>query len=145
MSYPYVWQNDNNTGIKGPTPKTQEVKSEGGLETTSIFYTGFEDNDYKTLIRSSIQRILLTKPGERVMLPDFGCDLDKYIFEPNDSLLELQVRNEITNAITKWEPRITLKNITVTVNNNALLISIPYIINGKGVEDMVNYVVREKS
>lgn len=71
-------------------------------------------------IKSDLLALLLTEPGERVMLPEFGTSLKKFIFEPNDSGLLEQVRNEIARAISIWEPRIAVQNIEVTNGTDVL-------------------------
>ena len=65
-------------------------------------------------IKSDLLQLLLTNPGERVMLPEFGTPLRKLIFEPNDSTLEFTAKQMISAAIAKWEPRIVVSNISVT-------------------------------
>jgi phage baseplate assembly protein W len=65
-------------------------------------------------VRSDLLVLLLTNPGERVMLPEFGTPLRSLLFEPNDPTVELQARNMIIKSIAQWEPRITIKNITVS-------------------------------
>lgn len=67
-------------------------------------------------IKADLLQLLLTNPGERVMLPEFGTPLRKLIFEPNDSVLELTAKQMIANSITKWEPRIVVSGISVTAN-----------------------------
>lgn len=67
-------------------------------------------------IKADLLQLLLTNPGERVMLPEFGTPLRKLIFEPNDSILETTARQMIADAILKWEPRIVVSNISVTSN-----------------------------
>ena len=71
-------------------------------------------------IKSDLLALLLTEPGERVMLPDFGTSLKKFIFEPNDSSVLEQIRNEIARAISIWEPRIAVQNIEVTNGNDVV-------------------------
>jgi phage baseplate assembly protein W len=71
-------------------------------------------------IKSDLLALLLTEPGERVMLPDFGTSLKKFIFEPNDSSVLEQIRNEIARAISIWEPRIAIQNIEVTNGNDVI-------------------------
>lgn len=66
------------------------------------------------LIKADLLQLLLTEPGERVMLPDFGTSLKKFIFEMNDTSVLEQVREEIANAIGTWEPRIAVQDIEVT-------------------------------
>ena len=65
-------------------------------------------------IKSDLLVLLLTEPGERVMLPGFGTPLKKFIFEPNDPSIVEDVRNTIIQSIRNWEPRIRVTNIQVT-------------------------------
>jgi phage baseplate assembly protein W len=65
-------------------------------------------------IKADMLQLLLTNPGERVMLADFGVPLRKLIFEPNDVGLEIQARNMIVEAINKWEPRVVLQQVQVS-------------------------------
>lgn len=68
-------------------------------------------------IKSDLLVLLLTKPGERVMLPDYGTPLDQFIFEPNDQSVVDQVKEVISRSIKMWEPRIAVSNIEVTNTN----------------------------
>ena len=65
-------------------------------------------------IKSDLLALLLTEPGERVMLPSFGTPLKKFMFEPNDPTLVENVRNAIIDSIRTWEPRIQVTDIQVT-------------------------------
>lgn len=67
-------------------------------------------------IKSDLLQLLLTNPGERVMLPEYGTALRKLLFEPNDPTLAEQARNMIINSISRWEPRIAVQNIEVSTN-----------------------------
>lgn len=62
-------------------------------------------------IKADLLQLLLTNPGERVMLPEFGTPLRELIFEPNDEALEIDAVRMIGNAINTWEPRIEISNI----------------------------------
>ena len=65
-------------------------------------------------IKADLLQLLLTNPGERVMLPNFGTPLRKLFFEPNTAGLEIEAERLIAEAINTWEPRIEVQNITVT-------------------------------
>jgi phage baseplate assembly protein W len=67
-------------------------------------------------VRESISIILRTQPGERVLQPDFGCELGRYLFEPNNTSTLRLIQEEVKRAITRWEPRVNLSNIQVTIN-----------------------------
>lgn len=64
-------------------------------------------------IRADLLILILTNPGERVMLPTFGVPLNQYIFNPNDPTTAEAVREAIIRAINAWEPRITIEEIEV--------------------------------
>lgn len=65
-------------------------------------------------IKADLLQLLLTNPGERVMMPTFGTPLRRLMFEPNDKALTIQAKQMIANAIIQWEPRIVITNIEVT-------------------------------
>lgn len=65
-------------------------------------------------VKADLLVLLLTEPGERVMLPEFGTPLKRFLFEPNDSEIVSDVREAISNAIRTWEPRIAVSNIEIT-------------------------------
>jgi phage baseplate assembly protein W len=65
-------------------------------------------------IKSDLLILLLTNPGERVMLPDFGTPLRELVFEPNDDALQEKAREMIIKSIRTWEPRITVDQISVS-------------------------------
>lgn len=64
-------------------------------------------------IRESIQIILSTEPGERLMLPDFGAGLKKYLSEPNTISTHRLMEESIHYALVVWEPRVKLQSIDI--------------------------------
>src|SRR5690348_10804036 len=76
-------------------------------------------------IYQSIWMILTTAPGERVMRSDFGCGIHNLVFENFGDAMIGQVRNEVAQALAKWEPRIDVLGIDVKTDQsepNLLLI-----------------------
>lgn len=65
-------------------------------------------------IKADLLQLLLTNPGERVMLPEYGVALRKLIFEPNDIVLAAEAKIMIAKAIQRWEPRIDVQGIQVS-------------------------------
>tara|TARA_R110000751_G_scaffold305730_1_gene422554 strand:+ start:476 stop:859 length:384 start_codon:yes stop_codon:yes gene_type:complete len=63
-------------------------------------------------IRSDLLHLLLTNKGERLYLPDFGSDLKKYIFEPNDSITHEQIRDNLNESIKRYIPNLIINNIS---------------------------------
>jgi phage baseplate assembly protein W len=58
--------------------------------------------------------LLLTKKGERYYEPDYGTDLEKFIFEPNDGITSSDIIDDIKNTVALYLPNISIKNVTFT-------------------------------
>jgi len=72
-------------------------------------------------IKADLLQLLLTNPGERVMLLEYGTPLKELFFEPNDVTIQETARAMIVNSINQWEPRIVVEQIEVgTIDPNAL-------------------------
>jgi phage baseplate assembly protein W len=65
-------------------------------------------------IKNSIKNILLTSKGERPFNPFFGCSLRNYLFELAGPDTESSMREEIYQAIEDHEPRVKIKEVTIT-------------------------------
>jgi phage baseplate assembly protein W len=74
------------------------------------------------LIRQSIEAILDTEPGERVMLPTFGCGLRRYLMRPNTPATRTSMRQEITDSLARWEPRVQVTEVAVTPGDDPALV-----------------------
>ena len=59
-------------------------------------------------VRQSILLLLSTRPGERVMRPEYGCDLHRLVFAPNDDTTAGLVIHYVQRALERWEPRIEI-------------------------------------
>jgi phage baseplate assembly protein W len=66
------------------------------------------------LVRQSIETILDTEPGERIMLPGFGCGLRRYLMAPNTVSTRAAIQQDVDAALSTWEPRIRLVEVSVT-------------------------------
>ena len=62
-------------------------------------------------IASSLEVLLGTMRGERVMLPQYGCNLDELIFETLDTRMKTLMADKIESAILYHEPRIELEKV----------------------------------
>lgn len=92
--------------------------------TGRIKTSSYEDN-----VAESIKTIVLTKKGERMMKPDFGCNISQYMFDILDVTTLKQVELEIEESIKKWEYRI--QNLQVQVQEDSeyegqLIINVQY-------------------
>ena len=64
-------------------------------------------------IREMIRVVLLTEPGERLFLPEFGGGVGRFLFEPNTVATRRLVQERIEEAMKRWEPRVALESVTV--------------------------------
>ena len=62
-------------------------------------------------VRSSLEILLCTAVGERIMQPTYGCDLKKLLFEPLDTALKAYIEDMLKTAILYHEPRIRLDDV----------------------------------
>ena len=82
-------------------------------------------------IEQSIRIILGTRPGERVMRPEFGCRAQELLFEPRTVATESLMKRYVTGALRRWEPRINVQTVSVFTGaemDGALLVEINYLI-----------------
>ncbi len=92
--------NKNKTGINGLT---------AGVETVS----DIED------IHQSLQILLSTSLGERILQPQYGCNLKDYVFEPMNPSLIGFIQNLVENAILYYEPRIRAERVVIHHENTS--------------------------
>ena len=69
-------------------------------------------------IRADLLHLLLTNKGERLYSPDFGSDLKKFIFEPNDSITHEQIKDNLNETIKRYMPNLIINDITF--NNDSV-------------------------
>jgi len=62
-------------------------------------------------LRQSLFLLLSTTPGERVMRPDYGCALRRFVFAPNDETTAGLAIHEVRRAIERNEPRVDVVTI----------------------------------
>jgi hypothetical protein len=84
-------------------------------------------------VKSDLLVLLLTEPGERVMLPAFGTPLKQFFFEQNDSVIVDKVREAIAKSIRAWEPRIAVTAIEVTNSASRMKESLSPLDSGESV------------
>lgn len=97
-------------------------------------------SDDRNLVQA-IRLILGTAPGERPMRPEFGCNIHDYVFAPADATTAGRMAAEVKRALARWEPRIDVESVEVSVDEvdrSAMYIDIHY--TKKGSYDPRNLV-----
>lgn len=80
-------------------------------------------------VAQAIRLILETEPGERVMRPDFGCGLRRYLMKPNTVATRALIQRDVVRSLESWEPRIELTSVRVDPGDDPaqVLIRIDYV------------------
>lgn len=82
-------------------------------EKNSLFATNVVTKD---ALSSNLMLLLLTDKGERYYHPDYGTDLKKFIFEPNDQVTISSIQKDIKDTVKKYIPQLTINNIEFYTN-----------------------------
>jgi hypothetical protein len=103
---------------------------QGGLETVAD----------RTAVRQALLLLLLTRRGERVMRPDYGCDLHRMMFWPNDDTTAGLAIHYVRRAVEQWEPRVD--HVRVDAGRDPddparLVVWLEYRVRATGEEDRV--------
>jgi len=82
----------------------------------------------KMALKAGLIQLILTRRGERVMMPDFGTDIREAVFAPLDMSTAATLGSQISTTISKYEKRVILKNLDVVPDesNNTLSIALTF-------------------
>jgi uncharacterized protein len=81
--------------------------------TFNLGLPGVEMLEQEADIASSLEILLSTTPGERIMLPEFGCNLEELVFESLDTTTKTLMADKIATAILYYEPRIDVEQVSL--------------------------------
>jgi len=95
--------------------------------------------------RANLKNLILTNKGERLMQPEFGCDIYGLLFEQIDpyEIVEL-VKSKISTAVKLWLPQIIIKNINIneeSLSKNLLQISISFLLKNDDVTEELTFTI----
>ena len=97
----------------------------------------FEEN-----IRQNITIIIGTRPGERQMLPDFGCRIHELLFSPSRASTSHQAARFVKDALKRWEPRIEVMEVNSRPDpSGAIRVELVYRIVSTGAVERMGQVV----
>jgi phage baseplate assembly protein W len=97
--------------------------------------------------KSKFINLILTKKGERVSNPNFGCDLWRLLFEQKNDEIQDLAQQYIINAVQQFMPYLTLQEIRVTnlstfLNDNNINLYVKYgFVNNPLVSDEVQFLL----
>ena len=101
--------------------------------------------ELKEEVKQNFKNLLLTIPGERVMDPEFGIGLERFLFENNTIELRSAIDTRIKQQVKKYIPFVQVRNLIVSpedgpmaMNANSLFLEIKYYIVPIATEDVLN-------
>ena len=90
---------DLNFGIN---PTTKDIRKKNG----------------ENSIKQSIKNLLMTNRGERLFEPEIFGGIYQYLFEPLSPFTAVSIKDSVTNVINTLEPRVVVREVTVSENSN---------------------------
>jgi phage baseplate assembly protein W len=87
------------------------------------------------VIKQNFKNLVLTAPGERVMIPDFGVGIRNYLFEQNSASTFNNIRSRLSSQTDKYMPFISIRNVQF-INPEEQKNDI-----GNGVQIVINYEI----
>jgi len=101
---------------------------------------------YPTHVDQMIRQILLTTPGERTDLPEFGCGLRQLLFAPNSDALQATTQVLVQRSLNQWlGNQINLQSVTVTPgpggDYSQLLVQVNYVLLETQTQQQTQFVV----
>ena len=100
--------------------------------------------NFKTMIKQNFKMLLLTSPGERVMEPDFGVGVKKYLFENFNESTFAKIERDIVMQTRIYIPVIQIQEVSFDASNpdsNQLSIRIRYAIPNLNIKDLLEFTI----
>lgn len=77
--------------------------------------TDIEISYDEAAIKNSLMNLFTTMPGQKVLNPDYGLNLAQFLFIPVSQSMARMIGNRILEGIDRYEPRVAVTNVNVTV------------------------------
>lgn len=100
---------------------------------------GYTSNQtVKDVVKQNLKNLILTSPGERVMIPEFGVGIRNFLFEQNSQSTITAIRQKIDEQVEQYMPFVELQEVNTESNENELYIRIKYFIIPIGEDDILS-------
>lgn len=90
-------------------------------------------------VKQAVKNILMTNPGEKPFRPFYGAGLNRFLFDLSAGYDELEIQDEIVEAISRDEPRAQVLGVKVTIDadNNSIRVRVAFrVLNTSTVEEI---------
>jgi phage baseplate assembly protein W len=101
-------------------------------------------NSFAETIKQNFKMLLLTAPGERVMVPEYGVGVRNYLFANYGMGMEEKLRDKILEQVSIYLPIVIINDILIdnsNIDSNSLGIMIYYSIPDLGVQDLLEFTI----
>lgn len=102
-----------------------------------------QGRDILTQVKSNLKNLILTRKGERLMQPEFGCDVYLLLFEPLTSDNLVEIKTSIESAIKTWLPYVSVDDVDVEqdLDRNSIYVTLTFSIRtGAYITDSITLV-----
>lgn len=91
-------------------------------------------------VKSMLIHLIFTPERQRIRRPEFGTNLVKYIFEPNDGTTKADIVDEIKTKVERWIPNVSIKDIETKTENGTINVMVYYTIvqGNKYLDDIIS-------
>ncbi len=109
--------------------------------------------DINSLVRQNLKMLVLTSPGERIMIPNFGVGIRSFVFENKVGSTYSSIKNKINSQVSIYMPFVNITDIKISdlVSNlpndlyeNAIQISIYYTVPTANINDILNITLNNQ-
>ena len=96
--------------------------------------------EYRTLIQQNFKNLILTIPGERMMDPDFGVGIQRYLFETSIGTASSEIKSQVALKISKYMPFVRLNTVLVEEGEEeaSLRVRIFYSVPTLAIDEYIN-------
>tara|TARA_A100001515_G_scaffold141560_1_gene138730 strand:- start:349 stop:732 length:384 start_codon:yes stop_codon:yes gene_type:complete len=104
---------------------------------------------YREAIAQNFKNLMLTSPGERIMDPDFGVGLRRFLFEQSTPLLIADIEERINSQVATYLPFLEILNVFINTPDqeeysNELQVRVEYLVVPLGVADAFEQEIRDR-
>lgn len=99
--------------------------------------------DTESAIKNDLMHLLLTSKKERYYLPNFGTNLQRFLFEPNDGITQSEIKEDLNNTIKEYIPNLTIRKIdvdNVNVGEHKAVVRVDYAYS-EGVFEVKDFII----
>jgi len=98
----------------------------------------------RRMVKQNLKMLILTIPGERVMIPDYGVGLSKYLFEFAATGIQSDIQSRIEEQVARYLPIVRIIDMTIAVPSdapNSLSVQLVYNIPNLNTRDMLEITI----